>query len=508
MGKLYKSLPDKSFIKMALEGEDEELVEQLLEAKIRYENETDKDRKNKYREQLGAFFWQIHRNIMLNMDETTPIHKKLLVRYNLLDMRYLTPEHQQMIKNAKINKEIDEPIYYIDEWIIEVKKGNIKPSSTDEVPTKKLRISSDSAIAQLASQQKVKMDTDKYERKKGAWEAEFSNLKEKVNKRNQIEQEIDRIWQQLKIHSPIAGLENIEGPYTEDQKKALSDLFKLLRELEQADKALETQVRVTLKLKEEFDKLEEEMEKVRRVMEETSEGEEEGGYQTADKHTLETEYDTLRQMIKMCVGRKGNHFPVLMSIFLQKPSEPYNFRENVVEYLKEIEGIDPEVFKRVSRGVERRIMPYIILTPGYGNFGVCWEPYDKYNKATSRGRIAIPIFAKEPKNAIVIALGDFRWLMAKELAAHHWMEEGLTGDIYDYYTRNKLKGDIKYYFIEFYMLWILKEAQGVQKLPKEIREIFWRRIPFPKELKEKLSKMGYYYGELYKRDQTKEMYGL
>jgi len=60
-------------------------------------------------------------------------------------------------------------------------------------------------------------------------------------------------------------------------------------------------------------------------------------------------------------------------------------------------------------------------------------------------------------------------------------------------------------FIYDYYLWITKESEGIQKLEKEIRRIFWFKLPFPDNLKEELSKKGYYYQDLYKKDEAKKL---
>lgn len=101
-----------------------------------------------------------------------------------------------------------------------------------------------------------------------------------------------------------------------------------------------------------------------------------------------------------------------------------------------------------------------------------------------------------------MALGDFRWQTAKELASYHWMDEGLTGRYYEYTQDQKLKGDIKSMFIEDYILWLTKEAEGIQKLHKDARYIFWRFVPFPDDMKERLSMKGYYYDQLWKKEQS------
>lgn len=146
-----------------------------------------------------------------------------------------------------------------------------------------------------------------------------------------------------------------------------------------------------------------------------------------------------------------------------------------------------------------------MLIPTYGDRGFCWEPFDRYNRVTSRGRIVIPMYPRDLKIAILTAVADLRWQVAKEKASYYWMEEGLTGQYYQYIDRQKLKGDLKAFFIEDYVLWMTKEANGVQRLDKEVRGIFWRNMPFPKELKEELRKRSLVYDELCIKDNNRAM---
>jgi hypothetical protein len=115
------------------------------------------------------------------------------------------------------------------------------------------------------------------------------------------------------------------------------------------------------------------------------------------------------------------------------------------------------------------------------------------------------MFPRDLKTALLYALGDLRWQIAKEKALHYWMEEGLTGYYYQYAQEKKLKGDLKDMFIQDYILWVKFESQGMQKLEREVRSIFWRYIPFPQSIKDLLKNRGYYYAELYKKDQNRAM---
>jgi hypothetical protein len=220
---------------------------------------------------------------------------------------------------------------------------------------------------------------------------------------------------------------------------------------------------------------------------------------------VDTEFGTVRQMAKMTIGRQGNHFPVCTGEYFRCGPNDVATRENVVSLLAKVESIDPECFYRIYRSKANRIVPYVILIPSYGDTGICWEPFDRYNRATSRGRIAIPMYPKSLTVALLSAVADLRWQVAKEKASFYWMEEGLTGNYYQWFQANKLKGDIKEYFIQDYILWMTKEAEGIQKLDKEIRGIFWRFMPFAKAVKEKLRGRSFIYQELYQRDLNRAM---
>ena len=112
-----------------------------------------------------------------------------------------------------------------------------------------------------------------------------------------------------------------------------------------------------------------------------------------------------------------------------------------------------------------------------------------------------PRFASPAINCRTVARCHFHWresseMVAKEKASYYWMEEGLTGQYYEWIDKQKLKGDLKQYFIQDYVLWMTKESEGVQRLDKEVRGIFWRNIPFPQSLKDVLKTRSLVYDDL------------
>ena len=170
---------------------------------------------------------------------------------------------------------------------------------------------------------------------------------------------------------------------------------------------------------------------------------------TTNVSGIQVEFDTVRQMAKMTCGRQGNHFPICTREYFHLSSRELGTRENVLETLRWIEEIDPEAYCRQYKSQLNRIPPYVVLIPSYGEYGFCWEPFDRYNRVTSRGRIAIPMYGKSLRIAVLTAVADLRWQVAKEKASYYWMEEGLTGNYYQWFQAQKLKGDVKEYSYNF-----------------------------------------------------------
>ena len=484
MSRFYDALPE-SFMKKVLRGENEEIVENLLAIKQQFEREQDKDRKVIFKERLTSAFWNLFSEIGQKLTDKTTKEKRLFLRFGILDMKYLTQEEQKLLLSQPFDEnDPEKTIYYIDEWLLAILKGQIKASIVDESANKKSPKAMDV------------MQQTKFERITGLIEANKKNYSNIVERRKMQEEAMISLSNMICSH-PIDPLFNTADVYNEDQLKKMDDISEIIRELKKIDKEL------NVTKKSYYDNYEE-MKELESSLVETK-GQQEIIY-SVDSHTVESEIGAVRQMVKMCIGRQGNHFPILLSSFIPKENKDYNFKKSAYQKLKELEDMDYTIFERTFRQQTHRIPPYIILTPGYGNFGICWEPYDKYNKASSKGRIAVPIFSRNSKISFVISLGDFRWQVAKEMAGYHWMDEGLTARYYTYLDSNKIKGDIKTHFINDYMLWMIKESIGIQKLDsQDVRYIFWRFIPFPDKIKEELSNHGFYYNDLYKKELSYRM---
>jgi hypothetical protein len=317
-------------------------------------------------------------------------------------------------------------------------------------------------------------------------------VKAKSDERNNTEKSLKSSIAHIMEHSPIRNWPDVFSPYADGQKRTLTDIQEVSKSLLKIDRDLDNFLK-------DFISAEQEVQTLQRKVEE------EGALAAVDAGAIDAEYNTIRQMVKMTIGRQGNHFPILIGEYYHCLPTDLGYRENVISAMAWIESIDPEAYCRVYKNRVNRIVPYVILIPSYGDYGMCWEPFDKFNRATSRGRIAVPMYSKSLQLAVLTAVGDFRWQVAKEKASFYWMEEGITGNYYQWFQKMKLKGDVKGYFIRDYITWITKESEGTQRLDKELRGVFWRHLPFAQPVKEKLKTRSFIYQELYQRDVNRTM---
>ena len=478
---------DPKYYKTALSNENAsaQRVHQVLSKYL-----TTQDPKDRavYRQQIVTCYWELLRGMAPKMsDYNLPMPKKMLMRYGVLLPSLFKPESKEFFSKIFLENKEGEPVLYVDEWFKEIASGRMKNSMTDEKKQPQKNLTADEAasfeqtrLMQLQSKNSGRLQTAE------------NILGIKENERNMIEVELRNRMENLFVHPPLIGMEPHTSSLSESQKRMFSEVSDLMHRLSKNDKGL-------VKAQEEF--------KEAKAVYDSVESKLSGGpaVERVDTGAISTEFDTIRQMAKMTVGRRGNQFPIFTREFYHCTEKGTGTRENVISILSWIESIDPGVFLRVHKNVPNRIVPYVLLVPTYGDRGFCWEPFDRYNRVTSRGRIVVPMYPRDLTIAVLTAVADLRWQVAKEKASYYWMEEGLTGQYYQHYEQMKLKGDLKEYFIEDYILWMTKESTGVQRLEKDVRGIFWRNMPFPKELKEDLRKRSLVYDELCKKDANREM---
>ncbi len=474
---------DPAYYKTCLGGEGE-AAQRLHQILSKYLNCQDKQDRTVYRQQMVGAYWEFARSVALKVTNSRlPEAKRMAMRYGVVLPSLFSPESKEFFSRAFTKNTTGEPVMYMDEWIADITAGNMKPSTTDEVAPAKAKTPG-------AEQQRIQQLKSK---NAGKLQSVESLLTGKENERHNLEFEIKERIDMLCEHTIVIGAEPHTEPYTEMQRKLFAEITNRFHALQKIDRELTNYLREFQEAKEVENSLNE---KAGDIPEETI---------NASKEEILGEMTTIRQMAKMTCGRQGNQFPVFTREFFHCMDKTTGFRENVLRELAWIESIDPGCFTRIHRNVPNRIVPYVLLVPTYGDSGFCWEPFDRFNRITSRGRIVIPMYPRDLRTACLTAVADLRWQVAKEKASFDWMTDGLTGHYYQYIEEKKMKGDVKQFFIDDYILWMTKEANGTQKLEKEVRGIFWRYTPFPQPLKDELKKRSLIYAELYQRDVNRSM---
>jgi hypothetical protein len=473
----HHDFEDPQYYKIALSGGGD-IAQRVHTIFQKYVHCKDPKDRGIYRQQFSTAYWDFLGGVARKATGQMPPPKKYLLRFGLLHPTILSAESRDFFAKIVVQNELSAPIYYLDEWFKAVGIGTIATSSTDEVRTAK-----NNTNARL--QQFLDKAAGKRDGARGL-------VKAKDDERYNLEKTLMERVRLLTEHTTLAELPGIRACYSEGQKRIFAETQELLKQMIRADRDLELYIR-------DFTQADADVKTLREKVEAA------GAVSAVDIQALDSEFGTVRQMSKMTIGRQGNHFPVLSGEYFRSGPNEVGFRENVLSLLSRIESIDPEAFCRNYKNRLNRIPPFVVLLPTYGDAGVCWEPFDRHNRATSRGRIAVPMYPKNLTIAVLSAVADLRWQVAKEKASYYWMEEGLTGNYYQWFIARKLKGDVKEYFIQDYIIWMTKECEGTQKLDKEVRGIFWRYMPFAKEIKEKLKDRSYAYQDLYQRDVNRSL---
>lgn len=476
---------DTKYYNTALSGEGDS-AQRVHAVLTKYLTCQDPKDRTVYRQQLVSAYWELIHVVGPKMgNPKISMPKRLMIRYGVILPSLFTPEQKDTFARAIIDNVSGEPVLYLDEWFKSIATGKLTLSATDEAKPKRSSATSGGSEEQMRIMALKNKNDGKLQSAEN-----FCQMKE--NERKNLENTINQLFERLCEHPSAIGLEPHKEPYTEDQKRIFPQIAENMRSLQKIDKELTGYLKELQEAKGIDESLDAKMSESSATIE-------------VDRADLETEFNTIRQMAKMTVGRQGNQFPIFTREFFHCIPKGTGFRENVIDTLAWIESLDPGAFCRIHRNVPNRIVPYVLLAPTYGDTGFCWEPFDRYNRLTSRGRIVVPMYPRDLKIAVLTAVADLRWQVAKEKASFYWMEEGLTGQYYQWIESQKLKGDLKKYFIDDYVLWMTKESEGVQRLSKEVRGIFWRHIPFAQDIKEELKKRSTVYQELYQRDINRSM---
>ncbi|PJZ57983.1 cyclic nucleotide-binding domain-containing protein [Leptospira barantonii] len=229
--------------------------------------------------------------------------------------------------------------------------------------------------------------------------------------------------------------------------------------------------------------------------------------------------------VRLTSGSPATHFPILTKFHSQMAIDKSYVTKKILEdVVHDLLAVDYSIFHReviynnndlgiTKEFIQKAVIPDFILVPSIGTKVMMWQDLSVHRGAGSKespGRIVLPIFAQgDLKTMVADALAAFRWELTKSILGAEWNNVGnpsITADYTDYIQffkknkdlsieiKEKLAGDFKRFrndrdiFANDYQLWMKYESDGVQRLNKVVRGIFYRHITFSKQVRDKVSK--------------------
>jgi hypothetical protein len=226
---------------------------------------------------------------------------------------------------------------------------------------------------------------------------------------------------------------------------------------------------------------------------------------------------------RLTSGGPASHLPILTRYHVTIPLEKcFVTKEAVYKAIMEILEIDYTAFNREiiykndqlgirSEFVQKSVIPDMIVIPSIGPKIMMWQDLSIFRGAgskESRGRFILPHFVTgDLKTMLLETVAAFRWELCKNIMGPDWNNVGMpsiTADYTDYVQffkknkdlsieiKEKLAAEFKRFrtdrdkFANDYLLWCKYESEGVQRLNRVVRGIFYRHIPFHKNIREKL----------------------
>ncbi len=252
--------------------------------------------------------------------------------------------------------------------------------------------------------------------------------------------------------------------------------------------------------------------------------------------TLHEISQRLKTTAAVCSGSTVTAFPILTSdIAKGSLKNMYVSKSRLSAIAKKLIDIDFSLFYRETvlrldqsrEIIQEEILPYLVVVPTYGTKSLLWQELSGNNKR-SMGRFMIPVFFNgDLEKSLMHSFACFRWELTKNMKGAMWadpIEGGVTGEYFDYVNNfkknSKLSPEMKEKinlrfkslrtnrdrFADDYLLWIEYEREGIMKLNTVVREMFFKHIPFKKDVRDHLENMPAFskYANRYKNIQARD----
>ncbi|MDR3199939.1 MAG: hypothetical protein LBT68_00645, partial [Spirochaetales bacterium] len=125
---------DPNFYKIVLGGEGE-IAQKIHTNFSAFMKSTDSQEKSQFRGRLIPAVWELLGGMAVKVLRKMAEPKKVFIRYGVLVPTMLAADQREMFSKVIWENNTGEPIFYVDEWLTEVARGNVSVSTQDEVKT-------------------------------------------------------------------------------------------------------------------------------------------------------------------------------------------------------------------------------------------------------------------------------------------------------------------------------------------------------------------------------------
>jgi hypothetical protein len=192
----HNAFTDPNYYKTALSGEGD-IAQRVHTILQKYLNAKDPKDRSVYRQQFITAYWDFLLGVAKKAPGRLPDPKKYLLRFNMLHPTFLNAETRTFFAKIVVENELNQPVYYLDEWFKAIGTGVVRNSTTDEV-----RIAKNNS--QIRLQQLLEKAMGKLDGSRGL-------LKAKDEERSSLEKALQDRVNILFEHFPLDGFHDVHS---------------------------------------------------------------------------------------------------------------------------------------------------------------------------------------------------------------------------------------------------------------------------------------------------------
>ena len=186
---------------------------------------TDSQEKTMYRGKVISAFWNFLENRIREMILQPTPEREGLIRFGVLNLALMNSDAKLLLSHVILDKENDNPVYYVDEWLKCVAQNQIGASAGDETKT----ANTNNKNRHLESQ---------IQRVEASIQATVDHAKTKSSQRRELESELERLVTCFLQKKESQSYPGVLFPYDAQQKQLFNQFGMLMQKAKSIDAEL------------------------------------------------------------------------------------------------------------------------------------------------------------------------------------------------------------------------------------------------------------------------------